>query len=142
MQQAPPPSRSRANTSELGRGITLSSMARFAQIAVVLSPGPLAVRTHGGSESILTCRQSLTDPTGNNSNAAFAACFGASTGTADSSRRSTTETNTIEIVLCQSEVGVKQACQPASGKTSRWNCQTCQLFGFHFFAPSAPNCLR
>ena len=92
MQQAPPPSRSRANTSELGRGITLSSMARFAQIAVVLSPGPLAVRTHGGSEPILTCRQSLTDPTGNNSNAAFAACFGASTGTADSSRRSTTET--------------------------------------------------
>ena len=92
LNPSPTRSHSRANTSKLGQGITLSGMARFAQIAVVLSPGPLAVRTHGGSEPILTCRQSLTDPTGNNSNAAFAACFGASTGTADSSRRSTTET--------------------------------------------------
>src|SRR5262249_6550244 len=40
---------SRATTSKLGRGITLSGMTRFAQIAVVPSPGPLAVRTHGGS---------------------------------------------------------------------------------------------
>jgi|SRR5215831_12406682 len=48
-QSRPHPSRSRATTSKLGRGITLSGMTRFAQIAVVPSPGPLAVRTHGGS---------------------------------------------------------------------------------------------
>src|SRR5215813_9071977 len=46
---SPTRSHSRANTSKLGQGITLSGMARFVQIAVVPSPGPLAVRTHGGS---------------------------------------------------------------------------------------------
>src|SRR5262249_18310113 len=49
LNPSPTRSHSRATTSKLGRGITLSGMTRFAQIAVVPSPGPLAVRTHGGS---------------------------------------------------------------------------------------------
>src|SRR5262249_19285246 len=49
LNPSPTRSHSRANTSKLGQGITLSGMARFVQIAVVPSPGPLAVRTHGGS---------------------------------------------------------------------------------------------
>src|SRR5215831_9992346 len=47
---------------------------------------------------ILPSRQSLIGATGDNSNAACAARFGASAGTADSSRRSTTET-LYEILL-------------------------------------------
>src|SRR5262249_13922901 len=40
LNPSPTRSHSRANTSKLGQGITLSGMARFAQIAVVPSPGP------------------------------------------------------------------------------------------------------
>src|SRR5262249_61518186 len=52
LNPSPTRSHSRATTSKLGRGITLSGMTRFAQIAVVPSPGPLAVRTHGGGGGV------------------------------------------------------------------------------------------
>jgi hypothetical protein len=41
LNPSPTRSHSRANTSKLGRGIALSGMTRFAQIAVVPSPGRL-----------------------------------------------------------------------------------------------------